>query len=116
MLYEDNTTVTDNRPANLDSLKIAALAEVCKLIGRAVHLDTTLGRILQVLHETLSMERATLVMLDKNKEQLAIKSSYGLSVAEEQRGVYGLSEGVCGRIFKAACRAWCLILPGSHCF
>ena len=84
----------------VQSLKILALAEVCKLIGNAVHLDTTLARILQVLHETLSMERATLVLIDSTRSRLSIKSSYGLTVEEEKRGIYGLSEGVCGRIFQ----------------
>lgn len=85
----------------IDSLKIEALSEVCKLIGSAVHLDTTLGRILQVLHQTLSMERATLVLRDNSKDKLVIKSSYGLSVEEEKRGIYGLSEGICGQIFQS---------------
>jgi len=89
------------RGSTIESLKIQALAEVCKLIGRAVHLDTALGRILQVLHDILSMERATLVLLDPDHQSLSIKSSYGLSVEEEQRGIYGLSEGVCGRIFQS---------------
>ncbi len=85
----------------IETLKIKALAEACKLIGRAVHLDTCLGRVLQVLHDTLHMERATLVLLDKGGHRLSIRASYGLSVAEEQRGIYGLSEGVCGQIFQS---------------
>ncbi len=87
---------------HVETLKIKALAEVCKLIGSVVHLDTTLNRILQVLHDILSMERATLVLLDQKRQHLAIKSSYGLTVEEEQRGIYGLSEGISGRIFQTA--------------
>lgn len=85
----------------METLKIQALAEICKHISTVVHLDTTLGNILQLLHEILSMERATLVLLDKKRRHLAIKSSYGLSVQEEQRGIYGLSEGICGRIYQS---------------
>lgn len=83
------------------TLKIKALSEICKLISSVVHLDTTLARILQLLHDILSMERATLVLLDKNRHRLSIKSSYGLSVEEEKRGIYGLSEGISGRIFQS---------------
>ncbi len=86
--------------ANLETLKIRALSEVCKLIGEAVHLDTTLTRVLQVLHDILRMERASLVLVDSSCQRLAIKASYGLSVKEEQRGIYGLSEGICGQIFQ----------------
>jgi Nif-specific regulatory protein len=85
---------------HLETLKIRALSEVCKLIGEAVHLDTTLGRVLQVLHDILRMERASLVLVDPKRKRLSIKASYGLSVEEERRGIYGLSEGICGQIFQ----------------
>lgn len=96
---------------NLETLKIRALSEVCKLIGRAVHLDTTLSRILKVLHDILHMERATLVLLDKKRQHLSIKASYGLSVEEERRGIYGLSEGVCGQIFQSGSPC---VVPDIH--
>ena len=86
---------------HLETLKLRALSEVCKLIGRVVHLDTTLGRILKVLHDILDMKRATLVLLDPNRQRLSIRASYGLSIEEERRGIYGLSEGICGQIFQS---------------
>ncbi len=86
---------------HVEALKIRALSEACKLIGKAVHLDTALSRVLQVLHDTLRMERATLVLLDPGGTRLSIRASYGLSVQEEQRGIYGISEGICGRIFQS---------------
>jgi len=85
----------------LEALKIQALSEICQLIGDAVHLDTALSRILQILHDILRMDRATLVLLDHHKQRLEIKASYGLTVEEEQRGIYGLSEGICGQIFQS---------------
>lgn len=85
---------------HVETLKIRALTEICTLISKVVHLDTTLTNILQVLHDVLSMKRATLVLIDPNHQHLAIKSSYGLTVKEEQRGIYGLSEGICGRIYQ----------------
>ena len=96
--HRNDHTPTCN--CHVETLKIKALAEICKHISTVVHLDTTLSNILQLLHDILSMERATLVLLDQNRHHLAIKSSYGLSVQEEQRGIYGLSEGICGRIFQ----------------
>ncbi len=96
---------------HVETLKIKALSEVCKLIGRAVHLDTTLSRVLQVLHDTLQMERATLVLHDPIRKRLSIKASYGLSVEEEQRGIYGMSEGICGQIFQSGSAC---IVPDIH--
>jgi len=84
----------------LEALKIQALSEICQLIGEAVHLDTALSRVFQVLHDILRMDRATLVLLDPHRQRLEIKASYGLTIEEEQRGIYGLSEGICGQIFQ----------------
>ena len=101
---ENNSVTTGLEQAatcHLETQKLQALAEVCKLIGQVVHLDTTLGRILKVLHHILHMERATLVLLDPNRQRLVIRASYGLTVEEERRGIYGLSEGICGQIFQS---------------
>ncbi len=82
-------------------IEVEALHRISGLISTVVHLDSTLSDILQVLHETLDMERATLVLLDDSRKNLAIRASYGLSVEEEKRGVYGLQEGVVGHVFKS---------------
>ena len=95
----------------LEALELRALGEVCQLIGSAVHLDTTLGKILRILHDTLRMERATLLLLDNAGERLTIRASYGLTVKEEQRGVYNLNEGVCGQIFQT-CSPF--VVPDVH--
>lgn len=82
-------------------LEVEALHRISRLISSVVHLDSTLSEILQVLHDTLYMEKATLVLLDETGRNLTIRASYGLSVEEEQRGVYGLQEGAVGRVFKS---------------
>jgi Nif-specific regulatory protein len=85
-----------------EALEVKALHRIVKLIDSAVHLDTVLAAILKVLHDTLRMERATLALLDEGGERLTIRASYGLTVEEEQRGVYRLDEGICGKIFSTA--------------
>ena len=85
-----------------ETLELKALYHIVKFISSAVHLDTALSAILKVLHDTLHMERATLALLDDTNKKLTIRASYGLSVAEEQRGVYGLDEGVYGQVFSTA--------------
>jgi Nif-specific regulatory protein len=99
----DQLLVSTTTPASscpLEALKIQALSEICQLIGEAVYLDTALARVFQVLHDILRMDRATLVLLDPHKQRLEIKASYGLTIEEERRGIYGLSEGICGQIFQ----------------
>lgn len=85
-----------------EALEVKALYRIVKLIDSAVHLDTVLSAVLKVLHDTLRMERATLALLDDDGQQLSICASYGLTVEEEQRGVYKLDEGICGKVFSTA--------------
>ncbi len=92
-------------------LEVQALYHIVNLIGSAVHLDTALASMLKVLHDTLRMERATLALLDETGSQLTIRASYGLSVEEEQRGVYGLNEGIYGQVFSTGSP---FVVPDVH--
>ncbi len=82
------------------ALELKALYKIAQLIGSAMHLEATLYKVLQVLHDNLNMDRATLVLLDDSGRRLNIRASYGLSKDEEKRGVYKLNEGICGKIFQ----------------
>ncbi|MEW6429815.1 MAG: sigma 54-interacting transcriptional regulator, partial [Thermodesulfobacteriota bacterium] len=82
-------------------IELRALYEIAQLIGSAHDIDTTLAGILEVLHEILRMERATLLLLDETGEKLQIRASYGLTEEEVRRGVYRLDEGVCGAVFRS---------------
>ncbi len=93
------TLPSPNRPGIKD-LELHALYEIANLVGSAMNLGKTLSDALRVLHTTLRMERATLILLDESGEKLTIRASYGLTKKEQQRGVYGLNEGVCGKIFQ----------------
>ncbi len=97
--------------SSLQTLELRALNEICTLIGSVVHLDTTLSQVLRILHETLDMERATLLLLDRQGSRMSIRCSYGLTVEEEQRGVYELDEGVCGKIFSSGSP---FVVPDIH--
>jgi Nif-specific regulatory protein len=94
-------TPTAPAPPNTQGMELLALHRITELIGNAANLDTTLGNILAVLYNTMKMERATLLLYDRTQQKLAIKASYGLSEAEEMRGVYNPDEGVIGQIFRS---------------
>ncbi|WYD81445.1 MAG: nif-specific transcriptional activator NifA [Candidatus Electrothrix gigas] len=94
-----------------EALEIKALHRIVKLIDTAVHLDTVLSAVLKVLHDTLRMERATLALLDEEQERLTIRASYGLSIEEEQRGIYNLDEGIYGQVFRTGSP---FIVPDVH--
>nr|WP_321465262.1 nif-specific transcriptional activator NifA [uncultured Desulfobulbus sp.] len=97
--------------ASTAALEVQALYKIVNLIGSAVHLDTALSSVLKVLHDSLRMERATLALLDESGRHLTIRASYGLSVEEEQRGVYGLNEGIYGQVFSSGSP---FVVPDVH--
>lgn len=82
------------------AVELLALHRITELIGTATDLGATLYRILSVLHDTLRMERGTLLLYEKATQNLTIKASCGLSETEKKRGVYRPDEGVCGQIFQ----------------
>ncbi len=94
-----------------ERLELQALYQISQLIGSALDIKKTLSEVLQILHETLRMERATLVLQEEGGEHLAIAASYGLSKEEEKRGIYRPNEGVIGRIFQSA---YPFVVPDIH--
>ena len=91
---------TEDAMNRIQGIELLALSRITELIGSADDLESTLERILEVLKDTMNMERATLLFFDKGQQQLVIKASCGLSQKEEMRGVYSPDEGVCGQIFR----------------
>jgi Nif-specific regulatory protein len=81
-------------------LEVQALYEIAQLIGSALYLNKALAEILRILHDTLNMARATLVMPDEEQEKLTIVASYGLTEEEALRGVYRPDEGIIGTVFR----------------
>ena len=94
-----------------ERLELQALYQISQLIGSALDIKKTLSEVLRILHETLRMERATLVLQEEGGEHLSIAASYGLSKEEEKRGIYRLGEGVIGRIFQSAVP---FVVPDIH--
>jgi Nif-specific regulatory protein len=90
----------ESKESGTEHLEVQALYEIAQLIGSALDLDKALAEILRILHATLRMERATLVLPDENLNRLAIKASYGLTAEEARRGVYRPDEGIIGTVFR----------------
>ena len=91
----------DSKTASIKHLEVEALYQIAQLIESALDLDKALSETLRILHETLRMERATLVLPDETGLHLAIRASYGLTPAEARKGVYRLDEGIIGMIFRS---------------
>jgi len=94
-----------------EHLELQALYQISQLIGSALDIKKTLSEVLRILHETLRMDRATLVLQEEKGEHLSIVASYGLSKEEEKRGIYQPDEGVIGKIFQSA---FPFVVPDIH--
>jgi len=83
----------------VSELKLKVLYEISRIINQALDVDKALNNILEILSESLAMKRATITLKDMETGDLVIRASYGLSMEEEQRGIYHVDEGVTGLIF-----------------
>ncbi len=100
----EKSDMTMARPGETttEALEVQALYSISRLISSAVNdIDTVFASILKILHDILQMERASIVLFDRKREQLRIRASYGLSHEEMQKGVYHIDEGITGRIFRS---------------
>jgi len=88
--------------ARVNQLELRVLYDISRIIGHALNLDETLGTILEILSEYLSMKRATVTLKNGERGRLQIVASHGLTSEERKRGVYRLDEGVTGHIFSSA--------------
>jgi len=105
----------DSRPstktADFEFLELQALYQIAQLIGSALDLKKALAETLRILHDTLRMERATLVLPDSEGRRLTIMAAYGLTPEEERRGVYSFNEGIIGKIFQSS---YPFVVPDVH--
>ena len=102
-------TKTSNN-SGIEFLEVQALYQIAQLIGSALNLDKALSETLAILHDTLQMERATLVLLN-DTGHLVIRASYGLTNEERLRGIYSVDEGVIGKVFRSG---FPFVVPDVH--
>ena len=107
----DSIPLLSAKVSEIEALELRAIYEISQVVGSALHLDKALSQILYVLHATLSMERATLVLLDETGSILSIRASYGLTHKEDKWGVFGLNEAVCKKILQT-CSPF--VVPDIH--
>jgi len=81
-------------------LELKVLFDISHIIGQALNLNQTLEIILGILSEYLSMNRATITLINGEDDRLKIRASHGLSSQERKRGTYRPDEGVTGMIFR----------------
>ncbi len=85
---------------NTANTELLVLQEAARLITRAVDPAPAINGTLRLLSQLLGLNRGRVLLHDPVSGQLQIRYAYGLTDEERQRGVYGLGEGVTGRVFE----------------
>ena len=68
------------------------------VISQAPDLGESLGMILKMMRSEMRMERGFVSLMDRRRGQVFIHQSFGLTPEEEGRGVYGVGEGITGKV------------------
>lgn len=82
-------------------LEITTLYEIAKAATSSLDLQKVMTQILNILHDKMAMERGTLCLLDKDRNEIIIEAARGLSEQEIERGRYKVGEGITGRVVAA---------------
>ncbi len=81
-------------------IKVKVLVEISEALASALNLQQALESILQVLSDSLEMQRGTITLVDPNTNELHIEVAQGLSVQEKERGRYKIGEGITGKVVE----------------
>ena len=71
------------------------------VISSATGLAGPLSLVLDVMRKDLRMERGTVSLLDPRTGRISIHDSFGLTEAEQSRGIYSLGEGITGKVVES---------------
>jgi Nif-specific regulatory protein len=81
-------------------ISVKVLVEISEALAKALNLESALNAILNVLSDSLEMQRGTITLVDPNTNELFIQVAHGLSNQEKERGRYKIGEGITGKVVE----------------
>ncbi|MEJ2398376.1 MAG: sigma 54-interacting transcriptional regulator [Gammaproteobacteria bacterium] len=79
---------------------VVVIEQAARLIAHSTEPEYAIQNILRLLSQLLGLNRGRVLIPDEQSGELHIRYAYGLTPDERERGVYGLGEGVSGRVMK----------------
>ena len=79
---------------------VVVIEQAARLIAHSTEPAYAIQSILRLLSQLLGLNRGRVLIPDEQNGVLHIRYAYGLTQEERERGVYGLGEGVSGRVMK----------------
>jgi Nif-specific regulatory protein len=92
---DDRVVVTE---ASREGRELALLTRMGEALSSALEPQVFFERTFEILAAEIGMIRGTLFLHDKASDKLRIVAAHGLSSDERSRGLYGIGEGVTGRV------------------
>ncbi len=82
-------------------VELITVYEICRILGSSLDLQRSFRAALNVLTAHVGLERAMIVLADKEEEQLRVHSAVGMAREQFERGSWDNGEGVIGRVYQS---------------
>ncbi len=80
------------------SLELTTIYEISKILTSTLNLHHSLNSVINVLDKFLGMRNGTIVLYDKQSNELYTAASLGVDVKNQTR--FRSGEGIIGKVFK----------------
>ncbi len=100
MNTEGNSNIATYRRSDLLERELEGLFKVSQVLSRSLNLHKTLLGVLDVLHDTVSMQRGMVTLLDSETGELLVNAVHSGDVKHSQTTRYRPGEGITGAILS----------------
>jgi len=98
-LKEDyENLVESNSVLNQRLLELYTLYNVSRTLSMSLQLTELFDSAIQVIGESMRVDKYFLMLMDKESDKLVIRASHGMSEEELMMGAVAIGDGVCGEI------------------
>jgi Nif-specific regulatory protein len=87
------------------------LHKISHVGSRQADLSALLAIVLEVMQQPLKMQRGMVMLYDRHSGTISIHDSFGLTEAEQGRGVYSPGEGITGKVVETG---KAIVVPRLH--
>jgi Nif-specific regulatory protein len=81
--------------------EITLFYEISETLNQHLDLKQSLYAVLDILHNSLSMDRGTVTLRHPLRDEIVIEVAHGLSRSAMERGKYKLGEGITGKVIAS---------------
>jgi len=80
--------------------ELSLLFEIGQILDASIDLRDVVAPVLKAMAHHMGMVRGSLMLLDRNTDDILTEAAHGLSLRQRRRGRYKLGEGVTGKVIQ----------------